>query len=260
MRIVKFANPPLVEMVCGLLLEPMTSFQEREMALLWHAWHDSYPNLRTTAPTGRPSIPDVVPLVAEELPRPPVARAIMTNENGDWTVTVDQNRFTVNWVGKNGASYPGFDKVYRMLQRRFAQLKTILEEAGCEVRPVACEIHYVADVPLADFAKGVSGIAQLLPWIAWPMSAPMDALSNFRWEAEMRPADMHGHLQVSVRTLAKDDEVRIIRLETIARGPYVDGDERSEWFKVAHRHLVTAFMGLVSEDLQTTKWGRHADD
>lgn len=115
----EYEKPPVVEVVCGILFEPIDTLLVPYFGLLWEKFKAEYSNCQEVAPliptieyfdeqtVGEFKISDV----------PPLPRIWFIHVNGNGIIQVQRDRFLYNWRRMRPEDeYPRYHSVIHMFQ------------------------------------------------------------------------------------------------------------------------------------------------
>lgn len=94
-----YDNPPLTEVVCGILFQNLESFLTPHVGLLWEKFKLDYPYCQEVAPLA-PAIEqfgESLDVEFDLIDIPPLPRVWFLNENGSEIIQIQRDRFLHNW-------------------------------------------------------------------------------------------------------------------------------------------------------------------
>jgi len=256
-----YDNPPIDEVVCGVLFEPIRKLLVPHFGLLWEKFRHDYPSCQEVAP--------LVPVIEsfEELPPPeiefpePLPRVWFLHDDGR-IIQVQRDRFLHNWRKLRPTDqYPRYRKVFQLFQSHLATFQEFLKEveAGPAI-PRQYEMTYVNLIQQGEGWEGIADINKVFPdfWhngrdrflpepdgINWRTSFPLPE----------RVGRLHMHIQSARR---RDDIRRLLRFEITARGFSITDNgslsKRQDWFELAHEWIVRGFADYTGSLIQKEIW------
>lgn len=252
-----FERPPLIEVVSGVLFDPVTSLTG---PLLGQFWRERLAGFGRK-PTEMPPLPAQLELLQSNFPPasqfvadpPPGPRYWFVSDDDDRVVQVQKDRFLCNWRKTEARhAYPRFDAVYGFFDEQLSAFAEFLEkEVDAELVARQYELTYVNHVP--DGAAQTVG--DVLPDLVWRqagarwLGAPEHLEAG--WTFRM-PKDL-GRLRVRAQTgLLSRGNQPVLILELTARG---FGEDQRAWFENAHEWIVRGFSDVIS-DAKAQTWGR----
>ncbi|MBE2252801.1 MAG: TIGR04255 family protein [Myxococcus sp.] len=252
-----FKSPPLIEVVSGVVFDPLAELNGTAVGQYWHSQRKAFPKRPTELepigslfelfelPGGRVPPAGSV-LVNEALPG---SRYLLENAEGTQVVQVQRDRFLCNWRRHAPSNeYPRFDALYSFFQTQTAAFELFLaEELSAQLTPRHYELVYVNHIPLNAAAE----LGLLLPDASWRTTprwlVPPEAVET---SFTFAMPDKAGRLRVRAQTAEiLQTKERVVVLELTARGFL---DDRDRWFKLAHEWIVRGFDDLLSPSLATT--------
>ena len=120
----KFEKPPVIEVVCGIQFEPLTSLLAPHLGVLWERYKQDYPHCREVAPLA-PVLERFEGLPSVELQlsdTPPLPRTWFIHQDETGIVQVQRDRFLHNWKKvRDEDEYPHYEKVIGMFRDRLVR-------------------------------------------------------------------------------------------------------------------------------------------
>jgi uncharacterized protein (TIGR04255 family) len=261
-----YEKPPVVEVVCGVLFEPLEGFTIPHMGLWWQALQPGFPYIEEHGPL--PALieqglnpPPQMPTV-QLLQTPPMPRVWFVSEDQSLILQVQKDRFLSNWKKVDDqAEYPRYGKVIGHFKEYLDKFRTFLKAAGLgEIKPLQYELTYVNQLLVGDSWNSPKGIHDIFPDLAWRdnhVFLPNPEAFSFNLSFSM--PDECGRLHVAATTgLRQSDNRTVVQLNLTARGMSKDRniEGAAGWFDVAREWIVKGFTDLISERMQKDVWGR----
>lgn len=264
-RFPDFKKPPVVEVVCGILVRPIEALKAPHLGDFWTRVRSDFPQCDERAllspvvevfggpPAATIQITDV----------PPLPRVWFIGQRGDRLIQVQRDRFLFNWRRLEADdAYPHFGSVYGDFAKYLGVFRDFVAAiGGGALDAQQYELTYVNHVDGALIENAVSNLGRVFRDFAWAADSnrwlPMPADST--WRTTFVLPNQAGRLHSTVRLLV-DDEThrRFIRFELTARG--IGADRTVEgmrgWFDLAHEWVVRGFADLTTPDLQREVWER----
>ena len=258
----EYKNPPVDEVVCGILFEPLKQFLVPHFGLLWDKFKKEYPRFRHVDPlmpvveSATGSRPDEV---ISEVPLP---RIWFMHDDGR-IIQVQRDRFLHNWRKlKPSDEYPRYRIVFKMFQDHFFTFQEFLSEYQLgEIIPKQYEMTYVNNIPQGEGWETAEDIQKVFPDFSW-RSAKDRFLPNpaaINWQTSFALPNANGRLHMNIQSAVRIADKRpVFRFEITARGI---GDHTSlgsiqDWFELAHEWIVRGFADYTSIPIQKNVWGR----
>lgn len=260
MPAVKFKNPPIAEVACGVLFNHIENFRSAHVGLFWKSLESEFPRIEE-APPIEPVIERqqgaTQEFKLEIVALPPMRRTWLLNGDGTNLIQIQQDRFLFNWKRVEAlAEYPSYHVVMEQFERHLLNFSTFLEEAGIgELTFRQFELTYInliSDLPansaetlLVDHTRD-SSRKRFLP--------EPDAIN---WTTSYPLPENQGRLHlVAQSALRRTTNEQLIKLEMTARGMNKPDSDRRAWFDLAHEWITRGFVDATSPKLQTEIWGR----
>lgn len=258
-----YAKPPVVEVVCGILFEPLDILQ-MHFGLLWQKYQPDYP--------GNSEVAALAPMIESfdsELGAPsfeitdvPPLRTWFIHRNETGIVQVQRDRFLHNWKKvRPDDAYPRYSSVIELFRERLATFEEFLAEMSLgQLRPKQYELTYVNQIPQGDAWITMADIGAVFPDFLSRNTSQrfLPAPELFNWRTTYVLPNKHGRLHVTMRRAVRGPSKEpILHMELTARGfPGGDSDREAmwRWFELGHDWIVRAFADLTSETLQENLW------
>jgi uncharacterized protein (TIGR04255 family) len=261
-----YEKPPVIEVVCGILFEPIKALTAPYIGVLWEKFKSEYPRCKEVAP--------LVPVIerfddAGALDQASLGeifslpRAWFETSDGNGLIQVQRDRFLHNWKKERDEDiYPHYGYVIGNFRKCLATFEEFLEENQLnEIKPVQFELTYVNHIPQGDAWDTLGNIKNVFPDFAWRGEGnrflPVPEVIN--WQTSVVLPERCGRLHASIRLgKRRTDRHPILLFELTARGV---SSERSKaamwrWFDMAHEWIVRGFTDLTSEKLHKSAWRR----
>ncbi len=261
----KYGNPPVVELVCGILFESLNKFLAPHIGLLWENFKTEYPNIRQMMPLaplkeGFDATPSMVGPLSDDFPLHP--RVWFETRDGTGLIQVQRDRFLYNWKKvKPDDEYLHYDYVIRQFKNCLSQFESFLhdKELG-EIKPIQYELTYVNHIPKGQGWYNLNEVGTVFPDISWRNGANrfLTELEGLNAQASFRLPERQGRLHAAIRYGIRQPDQPILLLDLTCRGI---GEDRShlamwEWFDLAHQWIVRGFTDLTSAEMQKSIWRR----
>ena len=266
-HIISFQVPPLEESVLSVQFEQLPSFTLLHAGRYWSEilGVDDWPEVREEG-----YLDDRFERFDEEgtwgpLPQPRIVpssapnRAQFRTGIGDRMIQVQQSRFILNWLRRNG-EYPRYSVLREEFDREYARFVDFILSLGIEEPvPNQWEVTYVNHLVRGEDWETLEDWNKLFPTLHVPPSANETVVpdvisidSTYLIEKEK------GRLRVSFRRAKhRESGQEVIKLDLTARGP-LGGDAGTEMMAgldLGHRAVVETF-AAVSSEYAHERWGR----
>lgn len=261
----EYTNPPVIEVVCGVLFKPLEGLLAPHLGVLWERFRADYPVLQEKPPLAAviERFDDSPPVEFEITDRPPLPRTWFVHREENGIIQVQRDRFLHNWrkVGA-GDEYPRYESVIKMFRERLASFNSFLDEVGLgKIEPRQFEMTYVNHIPKGNSRNSLRDIANVFPDFGWrdDESRFLSHPEAFHWRTSFTLPDNMGRLHATIRpAVRREDSVPIILFELTARGFGKDASEDSmwAWFDVAHEWIVRGFTDLTGDVMHKDIWKR----
>jgi uncharacterized protein (TIGR04255 family) len=261
-----YANPPVIEVVCGVGFASLPDFKAVHLGLLWERFRKEFPRVEEQAPLAMPleqfGVLRGAPSELQFVEVPPLPRVWFLDEKGNGIVQVQRDALLHNWRKLDEADrYPRFKVVFAEFMDYFGRFSDFVRanELGA-LTPAQYDLTYVNHIFPGDHWHHGDPLNSVFPDFQWRQEKRFLPVGYeaAQWKTAMRLPDESGRLHVSIQTgFKRPDNAPLIVLEMKARGmsksPSVDA--MTKWFDVAHEWIVRGFADITDKKLQGTLWG-----
>jgi uncharacterized protein (TIGR04255 family) len=262
----EFTNPPVVEVACGVLFQPLADFTLPYVGRLWERYGtDKYPKCQEVAPV-LPTIEkydgtdnaDIMSAQHVLLPR-----TWFINQDDTALIQIQRDRFLTNWRKVRPSDlYPRFRTVIKDFTTNFELFTEFVGkyELG-SLSPLQYELTYVNHILKGQGWTNLGDIAELLPDYSWRNSNDrfLPVCDRINWMTSFALPHHAGRLHVKIYSaLSAESRQELIVIEMVARG--IDASPTcnsvSMWFDVAHEWIVRGFADITGSKIQQNIWKR----
>jgi len=267
----KYDDPPVIEVVCGVLFKSIQGLLAPHLGLLWEKFRPDYSECQEVAP--------LVPVIEKfnESPeielqlsdKPPLPRIWFLRSDGS-IVQVQRDRFLYNWRKiQPEVDYPHYPEVIDRFQKHLSTFRAFLSEYNLGVvEPLQYEMTYVNHIPQGLAWATMGDIGKVFPDFSWQTESPSGNTPRFlsppesvNWQTSFAVSDM-SRLHVHIQTAQlRQGGLPVLRLELTARGIGANAslDTMREWFDFAHGLIVHGFADLTGYQVQRDIWKLRED-
>ena len=261
-----YENPPVIEVVCGLLFKPLRKFLTPHVGLLWEQYKPEYTECSEVAPLDAEierfeSSSSQMTLEIANVP--PLPRVWFIHQDGNSLIQVQRDRFLHNWR-KNSPedAYPRYHAIKETLRKRFIKFQSFLEEHQLgPIEPLQYEMTYINHIPQGEGWKTLGEIGELFPDFPFQFNKErfLPEPSTVNWRTTFALPEKTARMHVAIRHVRlRSSGLPIILLELSVRGM---GEESStigmwDWFDLAREWIVRGFADLTGERVQKEIWKR----
>lgn len=257
-----FEAPPINEVVCGLMFEPIQEFLTPYIGRLWDKYKPAFSTCKELAPLsttveGAPGVPGETELQFLDMPSMP--RIWFEETNGNGLIQVQRERFHYNWRRKSSDDeYPHFETVFALFKEKLEVFQGFLGELRPgELIPKQFELTYVNHIDISESVNSFADMAKVFSDFTWRSHEGRLEPESANWRVVFRLPSGEGRLYATVRSATRiSDGKPIILFDLTARGI---GDDRTpegieSWFRGAHDSIVRAFVELTTRNVQEEVW------
>ncbi len=264
-----FANPPLIEVVCGVLFRQMDALLVPHFGQLWlEKFKADYPLIREADPL----LPMVERFGEAELQEPSkfvefgaLPRVWFVEERENAIVQIQRDRFLHNWkkVSKED-EYPRFGRVSELFYNRLARFTNFLEEQGLgKIDPRQYELTYINHIPAGQGWERLADVGKVFPDFSWRVdeNRALQSPSAINWVTVINLPENVGRLRSTlVLAVNRATKQPIFSLDMTVRGMAKDKSPEAmrHWFEQAHEWIVRGFVDMTSDEIRHKFWGQKA--
>ena len=254
-RTTEYNNPPINEIVCGILFDSIKELQTGHFGMLWQEYKSDFPVIEDH---------DLIdPVPREDLINRgafPLPRVWFVHKNENEVIQVQRNRFYHNWrKRRHDDKYPGYPTVIENFEKYLSKFEGFLVKQGLgNLVPNRYEITYI-DLILENAGwETLNNLDQIFPNLV-SLKDRNKLLSDIRridWQMTFGLPNDSGQLHLSILNDRRDHDARpLLRIEFTAFNdqPY---KPMREWFNYAHEVIFELFTDLISDAIHEQLWGR----
>lgn len=261
-----YANPPVIEVVCGVHFAQLERFKAVHVGMFWERLKADFPEVQEHPPvaTSIENLGSPVSQTAEIqfVETPPLPRVWFLDAAGNRIIQVQRDAFLHNWRKLAPTDqYPRFRTVMGNFMSFLEQFRAFVGEHSLgTIAPVQCELTYVNHIVESPLWSQGKPVGELLPDFAWRNSSEhfLPNYEGVNWRTAFRLPEESGRLHVSIQTgFRRPSNDPVVVLEMKARGIGKDPSLHalSGWFEIAHEWIVRGFADVTSEKSQRDLWG-----
>jgi uncharacterized protein (TIGR04255 family) len=234
-------RPPVVEVVCGVVFEPLP-LDGIVLGVYWDERQLDFPERHL-----QPAFADGPEFI---LGNPPL-RAVMTSSDTVRVLQIQHDRFYMNWRAV-GEAYPRFSTPAGLLKQALTEFGRL--GAFCEKRrlpqpkPLRIELTKIDLIERQKHWEGVDDLARVVPITGTFRHA--DHAKGREFGLRFVEHDDGGHLIVAVNSVVDQPggEVRAARIETRAIRQLAAGSDLETTFTQANAVVNRAFFKLMAPE------------
>jgi len=257
-----YKNPPVNEVVCGILFETIKQFLVPHFGLLWEKFRAEYPRCRHVDPL-LPVIESSTRTQADTMiSEVPLPRIWFLHDDGR-IIQVQRDRFHHNWRKlKPTDEYPRYRTVFQMFRIHFDTFQKFLEEHRLgRIIPRQYEMTYVNIIPQGEGWETEEDMHKVFPDFIWGSKKDrfLPNPAGINWQTNVTLPNGAGRLHMNIQNAVRTaDKHRLFRLEITARGIGNDTslNGMQDWFDLAHEWIVRGFADITDTQVQKNVWGR----
>jgi uncharacterized protein (TIGR04255 family) len=248
---IKFSNPPLTEVVLGVIFNA-PEFSSVHFGLYWEKIRERFPTL----PTDRPSSGgEGLGLSFSFLP--PLRRVWFESEDKRTLVQLQSDRFYYNWRKQdNSDHYPKFEQLYpKFIQEWNDFNEWWRKDVGEPPFLLQYELTYSNQIDQEFGWKNPAEHQNLFTFTGRDWRGFLPPPESHIFSLQFALPDNAGSLIVNGnQAISSLNDEPVMILELTARSSDASGFELESWFTLAHDYLVSSFIDLTQIPIQK-KWG-----
>jgi len=127
-----FENPPLAEVVIGVVMQPLHTMTAAHHGLYWRAIRDQFPHTSDQPglePAYETEQGPQAPVLGFRLGPPPL-RSFFTNDDQEILIQLQSDRFFNNWRKGINGQYPHFDELASAFHERWSGFRAFVSGEG----------------------------------------------------------------------------------------------------------------------------------
>ena len=252
---ITFENPPIDEIMCSVIFEPITELRAGHFGLLWQKFRPDFPGTEDQNLTS-----PVTEEYYKNLDALPLPRIWFEHKDGNELIQMQFNRFIHNWRRiRLDDTYPGYPIVIENFEKYLSCLEDFLsEERLGNIIPLHYEIAYINNILENEGWETISDLEKVFPnFISYKGQNTLpSSVREINYQMVFSLPDDSGQLQLSIRNAFRiSDNRHLLRAEfrAISNQPY---REMRKWFDSAHDVILDVFSKLASNEIQEKYWGR----
>ena len=245
----KYKNSPVIETVLGVEFKPIIGWQIPHFGLYWNRIRHKYQNCSV-----QPPLPEQVERFSKEpatitinLPAHNDVRCWFFDENQNWLLQVQNNRFISNWKRKTPA-YPAYEGFCDRFDDQWDRFRDFLSKEGLGTPEILqCEISYVNHIELE---RDFEGLDQIFPvWRGFPEGNMLSKPEAIAFNTVYIIPENIGRLYIAMQPVVRHADLKtVIQLAVTAKVKVAskEGYDLKRALKIAHEHVVNGFTNFTS--------------
>lgn len=265
----EYENPPVTEVVCGVLFKPLEKFRLPHFGLLWKVIENQYPNCQEVAPL-LPAIERYG--VQEEQEQQqlqiafgdmPLPRIWFLDSTGTALLQLQRDRLLHNWKKSRPTdAYPRYRVVIEKFKEQMAIFEIFVKEHALgTIEPLQYEMTYVNHIAKGEGWADLTELGSVFRGHEWQGQKGdfLPPIEHVSLRSAFVLPERQGRPHISIRDAKRpDDGQSVLVFELTVRG--FPGDRSRDamwrWFGGAREWIVRGFTDLTSPDIQKNVWRR----
>lgn len=244
-----FERPPVVEVVLGLMFQPLP-LGAVGLARLQEKWLADYPRLEE-----HPAIPPAAPPgFFIDMGGAPQLRLWFINDSNGRIIQIQKDRMILNWRwSEQSGDYPRYEALREELSLRLQELQEfVAENALGSIFPVASEVTYINAIGTEEYTN----FHDALNFVTAPpprLQAPIEANVHLRFDTR-EAVGRDSNFIVSVnRDLSRDPAPLVLQISSHTQIEHLD--ELLDALDRGRELVVTTFRDMTTAAMHQ-KWGK----
>jgi uncharacterized protein (TIGR04255 family) len=242
----RFTDPPITEVVCGVLFEHVESLDPVLVGRFWESQLEDFPRKQL--------LPAIVAAPADgfviDFSPIPALRTWLISSDDTRVMQIQADRFYLNWRSR-GSAYPSFNQsgeqvglLTEVLATFSAFTEFLSERAQVQLRPSSIELSMIDTLKHGRHWGSLKDLAALLP-LLHPLLADLEALPPVL-QTNVEGPIKEGERRILIqRALLADSGGDAIRVETTARIRVSTAEDVGPALRSAHSLLKRTFDELI---------------
>jgi uncharacterized protein (TIGR04255 family) len=266
-KLPEYENPPVTEVVCGILFKTLENFRLPHFGLLWKLIEKDYPACQEVAPLlpiieryGTDEEQQQLQVAFGDIPLP---RIWFLDAKGTGILQLQRDRLLHNWK-KNKATdaYPRYPVVIRQFKEQTALFEKFLKQHNLgAIELLQYEMTYVNHIPKGEGWNDLTELGSVFRGHQWQGQKNdfLPPIEHVNLRSAFILPGRRGRLHISIRDGKRQEDAQSVLLfELTVRGfpPDQSPDAMWQWFDTAHEWIVKGFTDLTSADIQKNVWRR----
>ena len=260
-----YENPPVIEVVCGILFKPLETLLTPHFGTLWQGYKKEYPQCQELPPLAA-----VIEKYDEASQKqfqiteiPPLPRIWFVSKDDRGVIQVQRDRFLHNWKKANlGDEYPRYNNVISLFKNKLSIFEKFLSANKIGViEPIQYEMTYVNHIFKGEGWDNIGEIGKIFPdfCLRSDPSRYLPEPENINWKTTYMLPNREGRMHVTLRNgVLANTNKSVIVLESTVRGIGEDKSKQAMWvwFDNAREWIVKGFADLTGDEVQDKIWKR----
>lgn len=251
----QYSKPPVVEVVSGVIFEPVRGLTIAHYGLFWQRVIKDFPDAKHALPIGLDDTGFPDPFF--------IPRIWLVNARGGALIQIQGDRFYFNWKEGSASSYTTYPKIFEEFRRLWQAYVDFLGELGLQKpRILKCELTYINHIPQSAGWSSMADLGKVLTSISWRAGTTgfLPSPKTVGWNVTFELPDGKGTLSTKCQPAFRggDNKELILVLELTAGGPPAEASDAGIrlWFGTAHEWIVRGFEDMTDKGVQQSVWGK----
>jgi uncharacterized protein (TIGR04255 family) len=240
---IRFLNPPLTEVVCGVVFDA-PEFSSVHFGVYWDRIRQRFPE----RPMDQPPLTAVDVFGLSLLP--PLRRVWFESEDKKELVQLQADRFYYNWRKQSeGNDYPRFKYIYPKFKKEWDNFhQWCTEEVGLLV-PAQYELTYSNQIDKKFGWTGAVDNQKIFTFEGRDWNGFLSPPESHVFTLQFALPDGSGTLTVNGRQVVQGIEQEAVMLLELTARSSEDEIDLDEWFGLAHNYILHGFLDLTKTSL-----------
>ncbi len=252
---IRYENPPIDEIVCGIRFDSIKELRSGHFGILWQKFRPDFPKIEDQ------NLVNPVPVEDFENPdKFPLPRVWFIHRDENEIIQVQRNCFLHNWRKRRADDeYPGYEKVVENFEKYLSRFQEFLaEESLGHLVPKQYELTYIDLIPKGHGWENPGNLEKIFPNLLslTTQSILSNNVRSINWQIILNLPNGLGEVAISIRNaqrISNKQELIHVEFKVISNLAY---QPMRAWFQDAHNTIMNLFCNLTSDEIQEKFWGR----
>ncbi len=252
---IKYENPPIDEIICGIRLDSIKKLKAGHFGVLWQKFKPDFSQIEDQIPAN--------PIPAEDfenLDKLPLPRVWFIHRDENELIQVQRNCFLHNWrKRRSDDAYPGYEKVVENFEIYLSRFQEFLKEESLgHLVPKQYELIYIDLIPKGQGWESPGDLEKVFPNLLslTKQGIFLNNIKGINWQIILELPNGLGEVAISIRNAQRiSNKQELINMEFKAVSSQAYQPMRG-WFDDAHNTIMNLFCNLISYEIQEKFWVR----
>ena len=252
--LLQYENPPIVEVVCGILFDEMLELDLLLVGAYWRSRKDKFPE--------REIQPGISPFGIQVQQGLPPLRAWLISGDKSFVLQIQRDRLYFNWRARGQKEYPRFSKNNGVLERTLQEItdfnKFCETEIGKTLSINAIQVAKIDEILHGKHWTTKEDLAAIVPCLdaAIRMTWTGTPLVYFKLRETDNEKKIETNLSIDLRPPVQQESPICLRFETTVQHQIkTEIASLQPQFEAANKKANDIFFGLISKEVRERLFG-----